>query len=308
MNDRASRALKVRRGAAKEYSRRMNAVVEYIDRHLDQKLDLAALAGVASFSPFHFHRLFRALMGEAQGDYVRRRRLEVAAIRLRAQQRVTVLSIALGVGFGSAEAFTRAFRARFDCSPTQWRNSKRGQMARKGGQAAQRPGRKNGVTTPKETAMKVTIIDRPPVHIAYLRYTGPYGPAIGKFWMDTVAPWMATNNLFGRDRFGIGLDDPTVTKPQKCRYDAGAQCGEKDMLSGEPGRKVIPGGKYAALAFEGIGAEIGTAWDALLRDWLPKSGLQLDSRPFFEHYPADGRYDPKTGSFTCNICLPVKPL
>ena len=62
------------------------------------------------------------------------------------------------------------------------------------------------------------------------------------------------------------------------------------------------------LAFEGTGAEIGAAWDALLRDWLPKSGLQLDSRPFFEHYPMDGRYDPKTGSFTCNICVPVAQL
>ena len=61
-----------------EYNRRMHAVVDYIDRHLDQKLDLAALADVASFSPFHFHRLFRALMGEALGDYVRRRRLEIA--------------------------------------------------------------------------------------------------------------------------------------------------------------------------------------------------------------------------------------
>ena len=46
----------------------------------------------------------------------------------------------------------------------------------------------------------------------------------------------------------------------------------------------------------------------LLRDWLPKSGLQLDARPFFEHYPVDGRYDPKTGRFSCNICVPVAAL
>jgi len=291
-----------------EYKRRMNAVVDHIDRHLDQKLDLAQLAGVASFSPYHFHRLFRALVGEALGDYVRRRRLEVAAIRLLSQARVSVLNIALGVGFGSAEAFTRAFRARFECSPTQWRNRKRSQTASKGGQGTRRASRKNGVTSPKETAMQVTIIDRPPVHIAYLRYTGPYDASIGRFWMNTVAPWMATNNLFGRDRFGIGLDDPTVTAPAKCRYDAGVVSEEKEMLSGDPGRKVIPGGKYAALAFHGTGAEIGEAWEALLRHWLPKSGLQLDSRPFFEHYPADGLYDQKTGRFTCNICVPVAPL
>ena len=286
----------------------MNAVIDHIDRHLDEKLDLAALADIARFSPFHFHRLFRALLGEALGDYVRRRRLEIAGVRLLSQPRVSVLNIALGVGFGSAEAFTRAFRAKFGCSPTEWRKSKRGQMASKRGQAARPAGRKNGVTSSKETAMKVTIIDRPPVHVAYLRHTGAYGPDIGRFWMETVAPWMSTNNLMGRERFGLALDDPTVTTPAKCRYDACVQSQEKEMLSGDPGRKVIPGGKYAALAFEGTGAEIGAGWEALLRDWLPKSGLQLDSRPFFEHYPVDGRYDPKTGRFTCNICVPVSPL
>jgi AraC family transcriptional regulator len=102
-------------------------VVEHIDRHLDDKLDLATLADVAHFSPFHFHRLFHALTGEPLGDYIRRRRLEMAAVRLRSQPDDTVLQIALGVGFGSAESFSRAFRARFSASPSQWRKSKRGQ-------------------------------------------------------------------------------------------------------------------------------------------------------------------------------------
>jgi len=286
----------------------MHAVVEHIDRHLDQKLDLAALAAVASFSPFHFHRLFRALMDEALGDYVRRRRLEIAAVRLRSQEGVSVLNIAVGVGFGSAEAFTRAFRARFACSPTQWRKSKRDQTSRKAGQAAKKTVRKNDGSRIKETAMKVRIIERPPVHVAYFRHTGAYGPQIGRFWMETVAPWMATNNLFGRERFGIGLDDPIVTKPSQCRYDACVASPEGEVLTGNPQRKVIPGGKYAAMSFEGIGAEIGAAWESLLRDWLPKSGLQLDSRPFYEYYPVDGRYDAKTGVFTCDICIAVAPL
>jgi AraC family transcriptional regulator len=291
-----------------EYEKRMHAVVEHIDRHLDRKLDLDTLAGVAHFSPFHFHRLFGALMGEALGDYLRRRRLEVAATRLRAQDRVPVLEIALAVGFGSAEAFTRAFRARFGCSPTQWRKRKPDQVPRKADQAESGARRKNVTSQSKENHMNVRIIERDPVHVAYLRHTGPYGPPLGVFWMQVVAPWMATNNLMGRERFGISLDDPSVTKPAQCRYDACVASSEGEVLSGNPQHKVIPGGKYAALAFEGTGAEIGAAWDALLRDWLPKSGLQLDARPFFEYYPVDGRYDPKTGAFSCDICVPVAPL
>ena len=156
--------------------------------------------------------------------------------------------------------------------------------------------------------MKVSIVDREAVHVAYLRHTGAYGPTISEFWMKTVAPWMATNQLMGRERFGISLDDPIVTKPAQCRYDACVASPDGEMLSGNPQRKVIPGGRYASLAYEGTGADIGASWDALLRDWLPQSGLQLDARPFFEHYPVDGRFDPKTGRFTCNICVPVAPL
>ena len=62
-----------------EYDRRLHAVIDHIDRHLDDKLDLATLSRVAHFSEFHFHRLFHALTGEPLGDYVRRRRLELAA-------------------------------------------------------------------------------------------------------------------------------------------------------------------------------------------------------------------------------------
>jgi len=282
-------------------------VVEHIDRHLDENLDLATLARVANFSAFHFHRLFHALTGEPLGDYIRRRRLEMAAMRLRSQPDLPVLEVALGVGFGSTEAFARAFRTRFACTPTAWRNSKHDQLARKTGQAARFSRRKNGGTT-KETAMKVRLIDRDPTHVAYLRYTGPVGIAIGTFWMGTVAPWMGTNNLYGRDRFGISLDDPSITRDKNIRYDACVASPEGETLTGNPQRKVIPGGRYAAMHFKGTGAAIGVAWDALLRDWLPQSGLQLDSRPFFEHYPPGGEYDPKTGAFSCDLCVPVAPL
>ena len=104
-----------------EYKDRMHRVLAHIDEHLDEQLALAALAEVAHFSPFHFHRLFSAWMGETLGDYLRRRRVEVAAMRLAAQPHTRILNIALSVGFGSAEAFTRAFKSHFGSLPTAWR-------------------------------------------------------------------------------------------------------------------------------------------------------------------------------------------
>jgi AraC family transcriptional regulator len=299
------------------YVDRMHRVTAHIDQHLDQFLDLETLAEVAHFSPFHFHRLFSALMGETLGAYLRRRRCEVAATRLLAQPRLSVLQIALGVGFGSAEAFTHAFGARFGCSPTTWRLQQAAERAAIGNpdqtiskldQVQQDKTTENGVPIKAETPMKVQIIERKPTSIAYLRHVGPYGEPISAFWQTRVYPWMVANGLLGQPRYGISHDDPSVTAPELCRYDAGCEIPAKPLAGGDAHRTTLPGGRYAALSFKGVVADFGPAWDALLRDWLPSSGLQLDSRPMFEYYPTDSSYDPSTGVLECQLCVPVMPL
>ena len=291
----------------------MHRVVEHIDRHLDEPLELDTLAGVANFSPFHFHRLFSAWMGETLGDYVRRRRLELGAQRLISQPAVPVLQVALSVGFGSTEAFARAFKSRFGRTPSSWRTAKdrnRGQVNRKPGQAAQTAGRNHEVSTSHslEAPMNVKLIDRKPTAVAYLRHVGPYGPDLSRFWQETVYPWMETNRLVGRPRYGISLDDPGVTAPEKCRYDAAVEVEPGFAGAGQHVTTSIPGGKYAAARFRGTAAEMGEAWMALLRDWLPGSGLQLDARPLFEYYPTEVTMDHETGVLECDMCIAVTKL
>lgn len=296
----------------------MNRVLAHIDSHLDQSLSTESLANVAHFSPYHFHRLFAAWIGETLGDYLRRRRVEVAAMRLVSQPRLSVLSVALSVGFGSAEAFSRAFKWRFGCPPTTWRNREIQRRSRKGNTS--QTNRKenqdsfvrwdeNGASTqPEEFPLNVQLVNRAPTRIAYLRHTGPYGAAIGRFWMDTVAPWMAENDLMNRPRYGISHDDPGITLPGNCRYDAGVEIEEGHICSGNAQYAEVPGGRYAVLQFNGTMDKFGDAWASLLRDWLPTSGMQLDARPCFEHYPVTSRYDAKTGVVSCELCIPVAPL
>jgi AraC family transcriptional regulator len=308
-----------------EYDGRMHRVLGHIDQHLDRPLDLEALAEVAHFSRFHFHRLFSAWMGETMGDYLRRRRVEIAATRLVAQPRVPVLQLALSVGFGSAEAFARAFKKRFGCSPTSWRLRQSALRPAKSsrGQGKSNPGRtesnidqvfpqnlaKNDARHPSpEASMKVELIDRQRTNVAYLRYVGPYGAPIAAFWQKAVYPWMATNGLLQQPRYGISHDDPTITAPQQCRYDAGCEVPPALTTLGNALKTTIPGGTYAALSFKGTVADIEDAWTAMLRDWLPSSGLQLDGRMMFEYYPQGSSYDPATGVFDCKLCVPVAPL
>lgn len=303
------------RDTRSEYAARMHRVLEHIDRHLDQPLELDTLAAVANFSAFHFHRLFSAWMGETLGEYLRRRRLEVAAMRLVTQPSTQVLPVALAVGFGSAEAFSRAFKTRFGTSPTAWRARERAQ--RNADQANSNLNqevidgdgyRKASRISTSEALMKVTLIDRKPTTVAYLRQIGPYGAPIGAFWQDTVAPWMMTNGLFGRPRYGISHDDPGITAPEKCRYDACVEVDADFSGTGPFHITVIPGGKYASGQFKGRTADFVDAWAALLRDWLPGSGMQLDARPMFEYYGLDSTFDPKTGVLGCELCIPVTAL
>jgi AraC family transcriptional regulator len=298
----------------------MHRVLAHIDAHLDEPLDLATLAEVAHFSPFHFHRLFSAWMGETFGDFLRRRRVELAAMRLAAQPRARILNIALSVGFGSAEAFTRAFKQRFGCSPTQWREQQAAQRRKKSNFGQVKSKHSQDLAAPiaehessrkptKEIVMKVTLIDREPATVAYFRHLGPYGDSIERFWQETYVPWAVTNRLGANHaRYGISHDDPGITAPEQCRYDACAEVAPDFVASGGALKATIPGGKYAVHRFRGTVAQVGQAWAELLRDWLPSSGLQLDGRPCFEYYPKGAAHDPKTGEFECDICIPVTRL
>lgn len=192
----------------------------------------------------------------------------------------------------------------------QFQDSKPGQELRNPGQVPARGISYRGPSynaTPEGT-MQVRLIERRDTPVAYLRHLGPYGPGLLDFWQRSVYPWMVTNDLLGRPRLGICHDDPAITAAARCRYDACVEAPEGSVLSGNYHRTVIPGGRYAALAFRGTAADAPAGWASLLRDWLPASGLQLDARPFFEFYPQDSTWDPATGIFTCQLCVPVAPI
>jgi AraC family transcriptional regulator len=90
----------------RDYSERMLKVLVFIQRHLDEDVLLEELAEVACFSPYHFHRIFRGMIGESVKGYVRRLRLERAAQRLKNSAR-SITDIAFEAGYEAHESFTR---------------------------------------------------------------------------------------------------------------------------------------------------------------------------------------------------------
>ncbi|RYG45472.1 helix-turn-helix domain-containing protein [bacterium] len=108
-----------------EYIVAISRVVRYIQSALDEVVTPRQLASVAGFSPHHFHRIFRAVVGESVMDFVRRLRLERAAYRLKTGGD-SVATIAFDGGYGSQEAFARAFLAYYGMPPSEYR---RGRLA-----------------------------------------------------------------------------------------------------------------------------------------------------------------------------------
>ena len=90
----------------------MNKILDHIQTHLDEELTLPGLARVARFSPFHFHHVFRGMVGEGLAAYIRQLRLERSWRRL-VETEDSVTAIALAAGYGSHEAFDHAFKAHF---------------------------------------------------------------------------------------------------------------------------------------------------------------------------------------------------
>ncbi|MBQ0986923.1 AraC family transcriptional regulator [Streptomyces sp. F63] len=101
---------------------RLNQALEYIERHLDRPIESAELARIAATSEYHLRRLFSALAGIGLSEYIRRRRLTVAGAEVLAGD-ATLLEVAVRYGYGSGEAFARAFRAVHGVGPGEARRT-----------------------------------------------------------------------------------------------------------------------------------------------------------------------------------------
>jgi AraC family transcriptional regulator len=304
-----------------EYERRINRVMDYVSRNLAEPLTLEKLADVAAFSPFHFHRVFTAMTGERVGDFIQRIRLERAARSLLRHPDREITEIALACGFGSSSSFAHAFKNHFGFSATQWRKdgahnlearrreqySNLNQVNRKLEQAESAALGHNRVV---EKPLNVSVTTLPDFHTAFMRNVGPYGaPQVPALWHRLLG-WAGTRGLVTPDRVTIGIsyDDPSVTPPEKCRYDACIVI--PAGMNPEPYANVkdVRGGMYAVAEYVGTAGEIIEAWHRMFSSWLPSSGYQPDNRDCFELYRGNAYVDQAKGVFKCDICIPVRPL
>lgn len=291
------------------YRERMLRVLVHIQDHLDETLALEDLAGLAHFSPYHFHRIFQGMLGESLMAHVRRLRLERAAARLKhGDQPVT--RIAFEAGYETHEAFTRAFHAMFGESPTRFRELHQPLPMPDvpSGVHYQPPGGLHDFTPSRSggSAMQAEIRKLNQMRIAFVRHVGPYkevGPTWGK-----LCAWAGRRRLFGPQTVLLGVchDDPEVTPPDKVRYDASIIVDDRVQPEGDVGVQTIPAGDYAVTMHHGPYDRLGQTYAALCGQWIPQQGREMRSAPSLEFYKNDPNRTPPEELLT-EICVPLEP-
>ncbi|MGC2998052.1 AraC family transcriptional regulator [Streptomyces sp. G35A] len=143
---------------------RLNQVMERVESRLDQSIDVAELARIAVTSEYHLRRMFSALAGMPLSEYIRRRRLTVAGAEV-LDGREPLLRIAVRYGYGSGEAFARAFRAVHGVGP--------GEARRTGAALVSQPRLTFRLTVEGSSSMRYRVVDRPAFTVVGLKARVP---------------------------------------------------------------------------------------------------------------------------------------
>ena len=295
-----------------EYVGRINRVMDHIRADLTGDLRLETLARVASFSPYHFHRVFKAVVGETVNTFIRRVRLQMAASQLSSNPKKSITRIATDCGFSSPSSFARDFRRTFGMSASQFRAGGQDSIAKFREALSQAGVEFLGDSDPRNdrTQMEFSVEAKtmPEFHVAYIRHVGRYN-MIGEAF-ERLMRWAGPRGLLRFPEtsvFGIYYDSPEVTPVSQLRSDACISVPVGTSVDGEVGTMTIPGGKFAVAHVEIDPTQYGEAWDRLIGDWLPRSGYQPDDRLCYEMYLNDPDEHPEKKHIV-DICEPIRPL
>ncbi|GAA1115186.1 AraC family transcriptional regulator [Streptomyces javensis] len=256
---------------------RLNEALDHLDSRLDQRIEVAELARIAMTSEYHFRRLFSALAGISLSEYVRRRRLTLAGAEVLAGER-TLLEIAVRYGYGSGEAFARAFRAMHGVGP--------GEARRAGASLNSQPRMSFRLVVEGSSSMRYRVVEKERFQVVGKKVRVPLvhegvNPAIAEFirglGQETVRRIAALSDQEPEGILGVSDNlDPSRAEGTELDYYHGVVTGaaapeDLDALT-------VPAGTWAV--FENSGPfprALQFLWRDVFTQWFPSNPYQ--SRP-----------------------------
>lgn len=276
------------------YSSRLNRVLDHVYAHLEDDLSFERLAEIACLSPYHWSRIYSAMRGETIVATIRRLRLQRAADRL-SNSDLDTATIAARAGYGSTDAFGRAFKDAFGTSPGAYR-ANGSHAAFKAADAAN-----------NACAFPVSVLTLPEQRCAGIDHTGSYmaiDHAMGRLFTEltnrrTLPQHPAMHGVF--------FDDPDLGPEAELRSRACLPVADAVTINAPLVETTLRGGLYARLNYTGPYADMRSAYRWLLGVWLPASGHEPDDAPIFEAYLNDPR-EVAQSELRTDIHLPLKGM
>ncbi|MEO7431935.1 MAG: AraC family transcriptional regulator [Dokdonella sp.] len=265
---------------------RVNRAIDHIVRNLAQPLRLSEVAEVAGFSRFHFHRIFKAILGEPLNLFVKRQRLERALHLMSHAPNRSLTEVALDCGFSSSSDFSRSFRQRYGTSPSTFdldtfSNTRRAELD---GVLSRQRGSPRVTTLPagaNPDGFAVTLRDLPARTVAYIRVLDPYREGVAQAACERLVAWAIERGVADGQWLGYMWDEPEIVALADCRYDV-ALVVDDVVSAGEIGRLEFPPMRVAEVVLSGDIALEARALDWLYKTWLPQSGYMPADQPCFE--------------------------
>ncbi|WP_306318904.1 MULTISPECIES: AraC family transcriptional regulator [unclassified Streptomyces] len=263
---------------------RLNQVMNHIEQRLDEPLDIAELARIATTSEYHLRRMFSALAGMPLSEYVRRRRLTVAGAEVLANEE-PLLTIAVRYGYGSGEAFARAFRALHGVGPGEARRTKPALVSQ--------PRLSFRLTVEGNSSMRYRVVDRPdftvigPKTRVPLIYSGP-NQAIIDFVRNippqTTATLEKLSQDSGEDPQGIVAVcddlDPGRAEGSELDYYHGVVASQDTPAPEGAATLPVPAGTWAVFTTSGPAPEaIQALWATVYTEWFPANPYRTRPGP-----------------------------
>ncbi len=267
--------METKKTTLEEYQKCVNAVVDYINLHLGEEIDLKSLAKISHFSPFHFHRIMKAFLGEPIGTFIVRTRTETAARLLRYSD-LPITDIAYRIGYSSPSSLSKVFRQFYGISPIEYRNNKNFVIM------------KPAIIRP-ELDLKYEIKELPARNLLYIRQFGAYESIDYPGCMQRLHDFIIKRNLtvVSMAPYCIYHNDPKTTTSDKLCTDIGYALTTSTQPEGEIGFKQIPAGRYLVFLYKGSYEHLQAVYDTIFSKYLPESECILRDEPCSECYLND---------------------
>ncbi|WP_028456231.1 AraC family transcriptional regulator [Chitinilyticum litopenaei] len=260
-----------------DYARRMMRVVQTLWQDPTRSYSLEELASVANFSPYHFHRIYREMMGETVNATQQRLRLQFASRDLASAAQLPLLRVARRAGYQSSAAFVRAFAAAYGMTPGAYRRVRLATLQSHIDQE---------LDMYKVEYRTLTA----PIHLAARAHAGAF-IEIGEAFSLLELAMPALPAVPGARWFGLYHDDPDDVRQGRIgpelRSEACVEIAASGALPAGLHRTQIAAGRYAVIEHHGPYVELDQAYHWLIGVWLPQSGELPEPVPGIELYLND---------------------